>query len=268
MEEKLAGGYMNRKLAELYDQVPLYTSREDVALFVEEARRSGGPVLELGCGTGRVLLRVARAGMEIVGLDLAEPMLERLRKKLEGEPAEVRARVKVVHGNMSAFDLGRRFSLITIPFRPIQHIVGVKDQIACLECVNRHLEIGGRFIFDVFNPNLEMLIQEAPTKEQLDFEAVEIEGGRTVKRTHRVLAYRLSEQVNDVELIYEVTYPDGSSERVVQSFPFRYFFRYEVEHLLARCGFRIVELYGDYQRSPFKEGSKEMVFIAAKEREV
>jgi hypothetical protein len=81
---------------------------------------------------------------------------------------------------------------------------------------------------------------------------------------HRVLAVRRAEQVIEVEIVYELTSPDGSVERVVHAFALRYFFRYEVEHLLARCGFHIAALYGNYDRSPLEDGSPEMIFVADK----
>ena len=85
-----------------------------------------------------------------------------------------------------------------------------------------------------------------------------------MRRTHRLKALHRAEQVNDVEMIFYVTYPDGHTERLVQAFPFRYFFRYEVEHLLARCGFRVVELLGGFDRSPLDDNSPEMIFVAEK----
>src|SRR5512136_1735449 len=87
-------------IAELYDHVVPYRERADVGFFVEAAKGSGGPVLEVGCGTGRVLIPTARAGVEITGLDLSPHMLEVCRRKLKDEPEEVRSRVRLVQGDM------------------------------------------------------------------------------------------------------------------------------------------------------------------------
>jgi hypothetical protein len=73
-----------------------------------------------------------------------------------------------------------------------------------------------------------------------------------------------ADQVNDVEMIYHLANTDGSTERIVQSFPFRYFFRYEMEHLLDRCGFKVVDLFGDFDRSPLADNSPDMIFVAEK----
>src|SRR5882762_9513202 len=103
-----SGGYTeNSFLAEFYDHVAPYQNRQDVNFFVEMAQRFEGPVLELGCGTGRVLIPTARAGLEIVGLDASSPMLSVCRKKLSHEPETVQSRVpELVDGDMRDFDLG------------------------------------------------------------------------------------------------------------------------------------------------------------------
>jgi hypothetical protein len=90
----------------------------------------------------------------------------------------------------------------------------------------------------------------------------EMSSGRRVRLTERVTAFHRAEQRNDVEMVYNVTHCDGREERLVMSFPFRYFFRYEVEHLLARCGFLVEELFGDFDRSRLQDHSPEMIFVA------
>ncbi len=117
-----------RVIAEFYDHVVPYRERRDVAFFVETAREAGGPVLEIGCGTGRVLIPTARAGIEIVGLDASAAMLALCRQKLAREAEDVQSRVTLVEGDMRRFDLeresgtGAKFALATIPFRPFQHL--------------------------------------------------------------------------------------------------------------------------------------------------
>jgi hypothetical protein len=86
--------------------------------------------------------------------------------------------------------------------------------------------------------------------------------GRKVRLTERVTAFHRADQVNDVEMIYRVTHADGREERLAMAFPFRYFFRYEVEHLLARCGFQVEETFGDFDRLTLQDRSPEMIFVA------
>ena len=251
--------------AEFYDYVVPYRTRQDVAFFVEAAQAIGGPVLELGCGTGRVLIPTARAGIDITGIDLSPHMLDVCRRRLAQEPAEVQRHVQIGQADMCDFDLGRTFQLITIPFRPFQHLIEVEDQMACLRCIHRHLPLDGRFILDLFNPFLPIIAREVTGEEQSDEPEFTMPDGRRVIRCYRTVGRDTFKQYQDVELIYYITHPDGREERLVHAFPIRYLFRYEVEHLLARCGFAVEALYADYDKSPL--GSRnpgELIFVAKK----
>ena len=260
------GGYQEYAfIADLYDYVTPYRERPDVAFYVEAAVESGGPVLEVGCGTGRVLIPTARAGIEIVGLDLSAAMLEVCRASLSHEPAEVQRRARLVSGDMRAFELGQSFRLATIPFRPFQHLTTVEDQLACLACIRRHLVEGGRLILDLFNPSLQALTSDNVGEELGDEPEFSTPDGRRVVRRHRIVRRDLFNQVNDSELIYYVTHPGGREERLVHAFPMRYLFRFEAEHLLARSGFEVEQVYADFEKNPY--GSKypgDLIFVARK----
>jgi SAM-dependent methyltransferase len=250
-------------VADLYDHVVPYRERPDVAFFVDAAIEAGSPVLEIGCGTGRVLIPTARAGIDIVGLDLSPGMLDVCRERLRAEPQEVRARVALVHDDMRAFDLDRTFRLVTMPFRPFQHVLTVEDQLSCLECVRRHLANAGVFILDLFNPSLEALVNQPIGVEFGGEPEFETPDGRRVRRRQKVSRQDRFNQVGDYELVHYVTHPDGREERLVHAFRMRYLFRFEAEHLLARAGFQVEHLYAGYDRSAF--GSTypgEMVFVA------
>jgi SAM-dependent methyltransferase len=252
-------------IAELYDYVVPYRDRPDLAYFVQAARESGGAVLEVGCGTGRILIPTARAGVDITGLDLSPHMLAVCRQRLKAEPEQVRSRVRLEQGDMRHFELSRVFRLVTIPFRPFQHLTTVEDQLSCLDCIRRHLVDGGRLILDIFNPMLESLVHTNFGEEIPEMPEFSLPDGRRVSRNYMITSRDVYNQVNYVELIYYVTHPDGRRERLVQAFPMRYLFRFEAEHLLARAGFKLEQLYADYDKSPF--GSQypgELIFVAAK----
>lgn len=258
------GGYEDHEfVAEFYDAVYNTARPQDIAFFVDCARESGGQTLEVGCGTGRVLIPTATVGCDITGLDLSPYMLRICREKLAKEPREVQQRVKLVEGNMTDFSTGEKYNLATIPFRPFQHLVSVAEQKACLTCIRHHLAPGGTLVFDVFNPNFERLIANPRyTRETEDLPLIQLPDGRKVRRASRLTGFHRDWQYNDVELIYYVTYPDGKTDRFVQSFPMRYFFRYEIEHLLELCGYKIIDLFGDFDRSAYSAESREMIFIA------
>lgn len=260
------GGYEDQAfIADYYDFIPTYSARPDVDFYVDLARAVPGTILELGCGTGRILVPTAAAGSHIVGLDVSEHMLAKCREKLGAQSPAVRQRVRLTCGNMADFHLDETFALVTAPFRTFQHLISVDDQLSCLRCAYRHLAVGGRLVFDVFQVKPRAMMPDpALMKESQDFPEVELPDGRKLTRTHRIAAFHRAGQYNDIEFAYYVTHPNGETQRLGPAFPFRYFFPYEVEHLLARCGFQVVELLGDFGKSPLADDSPEMIFVAEK----
>jgi SAM-dependent methyltransferase len=247
-----ASGYDHAAfIPEFYDHIVPYATRADVRFYVEAARECGGPVLELGCGTGRILVPTARAGVEIAGLDASEGMLDACRRRLRAEPPEVQGRVSLHRGDLRDFDLARAFRLVTIPFRPFQHLITVAEQLACLGAIRRHLATDGRLVFDVFNPSIHNLAKPADGAETDEEPSFTLADGRTVIRRHRILERDLVRQVNTGELVYYVTHPDDRQERLVHPFRMRCIFRFEAEHLLARAGFVLEHVYSDFDRSPY-----------------
>ncbi len=260
-----AGGYDRRTfVAEFYDFVPPYANRADRQFYVDYARNAGGPVLELGCGTGRLLIPIARSGVSITGLDLSHAMLQRCREQLAQEPPAVQASASIHHGDMTQFSLGKKFAIATVPFRAFQHLIAVEQQLACLRCIREHLVENGVVILDLFQVQGARIHDRTFMKSEIEFEGAQLPDGRSLSRSSRVAGFHRAQQINDCELIYDVTHPDGRTERLIHDFPLRYFFRYEVEHLLARSGFQVAKLFGDYDRSALTDESPEMIFVARK----
>jgi SAM-dependent methyltransferase len=226
--------------------------RHDVAFYRDLARASGGPVLELGCGTGRVLLPIAHDGIACVGLDAHDAMLDALRAK---EPPP---NLRLVRGPMQGFDLGEeRFALIFSAFRAFQHLYTVEDQLACLTAVRRHLAPGGRFAFDVFNPDLTRL---AAHSEDISEDASFTDGNDTIARWIGI-ERDYTTQTQQVTVRYVRTRGTKTLQAEEETFGMRWFFRFELEHLLARAGLAIEALYGDFDRRPFEGDSPEIVLV-------
>ena len=252
------------ELAAIYDAV--YAGRDDTAFWeTMAAAADGGPVLELGCGTGRVLVPLARAGVEITGLDLSAEMLERCRARIAGEPAEVRERVQLVAADMTTFDLGRRFGSIICPFAGFQQLLTVDQQLACLERCRVHLLPRGRLVLDLPNPD------PAPAEYARDglgngepvVQLVDWTDGRRIRWWMTVTGYDRALQCNECEVTYEVVSADGEkTRRMTETVSLRYTFRYELEHLLFRAGFRLAALYGDYDCSPLGDESPALIVVA------
>ena len=149
-----------------------YSVKEDLVdrdFYLNLANEYGGPVLEFGCGTGRITLPLARQGVDVTGMDASHSMLEVLRAKLAKEPAGVRRRTRVVEGDFRTHYLGDQFSLVVIPFRPMQHMYTTEDQLAALKNARRHLADGGILAFDVFNPSFAKILTGIG-EEYLDLE--------------------------------------------------------------------------------------------------
>ena len=240
----------------LYDNVPLYAARRDVGFYVEEAKAASGTVLELGCGTGRILVPIARAGCTIAGVDSSSQMLARCKEKLAAEAATVQARVTLQQRDIRDFALGAKYALIIAPFRVVQQLARIDDQLRFLVAVARHLAPTGRFIFDVFNPRFDALTS-ADGVEREDTPELRLPDGRTLRRSARVARVRWIDQVSETELIYYV-----GDKRYVQAFDMRWYLAAELQHLLARGGFRVRAMYGDFGRGPLADGSPDIVTIA------
>ncbi len=240
--------------AEVYDSVYSYV-RDDIPFYVGLAKQSAGPVLELGCGTGRVAIPIAEAGVEVVGLDVSQAMLDVAKAK-----AADLDKLELVHGDMRDFDLDRRFGLAIVPFRGFLSLLTVEDQRNTIFNVKRHLAPNGRLAFNVFVPNHEMLVQEGDVAYHLR-DGTDPETGETLVVYHQS-SYDNHNQIIDARIIVERLDGRGAvTEKLYRDFQLRYSFRWELQHLLETCGFEVVDLFGGFDGSPFDETSTEMVWV-------
>lgn len=255
--------------SEFYDYVLPFKNRQDIEFFVDAATSVKGEVLELGSGTGRVLIATARAGVRILGLEPSSSMLSICRKKLSSEPADVQSSViDLIEGDMRHFELNRKFDLITIPFHPFCYLLTRADQVRCLTTINQHLNDGGQLIFDLYTPALKHLVEEKYSVEFWNEPEFTMPDGRRVVRRSRFLSRDLVTQVIDNEIVFDIVWPDAREEHFSYTFTFRYFWRSEAEGLLKRCGFKIEDVFADYDKSAY--GTKypgELIFVARKKSE-
>jgi ubiquinone/menaquinone biosynthesis C-methylase UbiE len=251
--------------AELYDIV--YEDYvDDIAFYVQEAQQTGGPCLELACGTGRVLLPVAQAGVTITGLDSSKPMLARARRKLASLPEEVRANVTLAEGDMRTFQLDQQFALITIPFRAFLHLMQVSDQIITLRNIHRHLRPGGRLALNFFDPSLEYIVAHGgaiggalhATGESF----VDPRSGNLLVEWATIQYTQHLQRIDQYFVYDEVDARGRVVGRLYRNLQMRYCFRWEFEHLLARCGFEVTALYGSFAREPYGRNGQELIWIA------
>jgi len=238
----------------------------DVQFYLEEARKVDTPILEIGCGTGRILLPIAQAGSAVVGLDRSPDMLTILRRKLAKLAPEVRARVELVEGDMRDFSLDRHFSLITIPYRAFLHLLTPKAQRQALECIREHLADDGRLIFNIFDPSLDMIVSSlglGGTSLKRDSEFIHPETG------NQVIVWYSGQYDPEIQLLnaYFIFEEIDSNGRVLQKtynpLTLRYVHRYEMRYLLELSGYKVEALYGDFQRGPFRY-SGEQIWVVRK----
>jgi SAM-dependent methyltransferase len=245
-----------RPSAHLYDLDPREITRDDIPFYRARAKRIAGPILELGCGTGRVAIPLAEAGHEVWALDLSDEMLAQLRSKVQRAPHSVAAKINPVHGNMVAFDLGRKFDLIIAPFRAFQALTDRSDQEKCLRCIRAHLSETGQFVMHVFKPK-RVLDDTWVQPESFDWEVFDRRTGKAVRRYEIRKRIDLERQVLYVDLAYRV---EGSGSDVVEPLAISYFYEAQMRALLQINGFRILEEFGYFDLRPISEGP-ELIFV-------
>ena len=238
--------YMNPlyNWSDIYDSVHSWLT-DDISFYVEEAIKSKGPVLELGCGTGRVVIPIAQAGISVTGLDLSESMLEMAHNKLS-KPENSDLDIELVHANMCDFSLNRLFKLIIIPFNGFLSLLTVEEEIKALENIKQHLEPDGKFIFDIFTPDLNMLISE----DDQVFHLRDVTDPLTNQKfiLHHQSHYDNYNQIINVRMIIEQLTPeDIVTRKMYRDYQLRYIHRWEMYHLLNLSGFTVEELYGDFE---------------------
>ena len=250
--ENLTPGYEG--VGEFYD---LFTDNSDIPFFVEYARRTGSPVLDLASGTGRVTIALAREGFEVVALEQSDSMLAVARKKLETAPEEVNSRIELIKGTMSDFSLNRKFSLVMVP-NSFSHLITRKDQLSMLLCVKDHLADEGLFILDLYPGEYQY------EKAKFQDVSIALPDGRTVTRYGEITS-DFDRQIMRVELRYVVEDSDGTvidEIDVISGAALN--FKNDVDFLIRKSGLQIEEEFGDFEKNPFTLDSGRRIFILRK----
>ena len=244
--------------ANIYDRTHSYLG-DDLPFYLEEALQCGGAVLEAGCGTGRVALALASAGMDVVGIDISKAMISVAKDKLR-KKKELRHKVTFLQRDMSEFKLDQKFALIITPFRSFQALLSVAQQRQTLESFREHLVPSGKLIIDAFVPDLEALVNDPSVLSYLSESRDPITKELLVTwNQSQVDTYN---QILDVRHVIDVLSNDGHvNDRFYRDFQMRYIFRYELQYLIELAGFKFENLYGDFQRTPFDEESSEQVWV-------
>jgi len=251
--------------AKYYDGA--YAAKEDLVdlpFYLELAERSRGPILEIACGTGRVLLPIARKGIEIHGVDNSLPMLRILKNSLAGEHDNVRQKVTLHEGDMRDFRLGAKFPLVIIPFRPMQHMYTVQDQVSALTAAAAHLSDAGILAFDVFYPKFEMI------NTKIGEEVQEMEWISTSDRATIVRRYFKKASVDKINQIFSFTFiyrTFQAGELILEEtedFRLSYFTCPHLRALFLLAELDPVAEYGSFAKAPLDNSAQQMIFLLRK----
>ena len=241
----------HNKFANLYDYFQ-YGVEGDVKFYLNYFKNFKGKILEVGAGTGRITIPLLKKGLDVVALDIAPRMIAILAKKAKEE----RFSPKVVCADMRSFRLEQKFEAIIVTFRSFQHLYSVDDQLKALKCFKKHLKPNGILIFDVYNPSLKYIAKgNWQWYKHAIIKLPYVKGRVRVDYRNR---YDMAEQMMYQE--FRFSYPSG--KRIVVPLRMRFFFRFEIEHLLSLTGFKKKQLYGDFRKNRFKNGSPEMIWVA------
>jgi len=234
---------------------------QDIPFYVNYAKACGGEVLELACGTGRVLFPIAREAVKITGLDISQGMLDVARKKLAVLEDKYKNNVELVRADMTDFDLKKKFALIYIPFRSFQGLLTKSNQGKCLERARDHLMEGGTFILDLFAPLHKYLAME----HRREYMGIFLDRENGVPVTHWAeTSWNLAEQTLRSDWYYEWTDKEGRFQRQVWCLEIGYLFRYEAELLLEKHGFKVKDVFGGFKKEPYNYYSGEQIFVCGK----
>jgi SAM-dependent methyltransferase len=233
-----------------YDR--MFGADDAIAFLLEQACSFGGPVLELACGTGKLLEPIAHAGFTATGIDASEPMLAEARRKARDAGSSSR----YIHADMRRFALRERFAFIFLAGNSLCHLLDIDSFDACMACVREHLAEGGRFIIDVYVPYLPLLLVDPSVRQKLaTYDDPDGAGRVVVTHTAR---YDPITQIRSATTFHQ--FPGEPSERE-GSLVLKMYFPQELQALLRHSGFRIVDAYGNYDKSPLTPESPKQIYV-------
>lgn len=246
-------------LAEYYDELHASLS-VDIGMILSMAAH-GAPVLELGCGTGRLLLPLARAGYDVVGVDRSLPMLRRAQRRIASEPAEVGQFVKLLCADMTTIAFtGAEFELALIPYNTLMHLASENAAIA-LRRIRHHLAPRGRLFIDVVNP---LLVEQTDETQALSLERV-----FTDESSGDYVAVMAANELDAERQLLKITWlfdrsprHGGQVSRSVVQVDYHYYFPHQVELMLQEAGLELVAMYGNYNEHPYSEESERLLVVA------
>ena len=229
--------------------------------LVRDVKQHNGKMLDIACGTGRVSLQLVSEGVPISGLDISSDMLAAIRRK-----SDSLTNVHWFLGDMRDFNLGEQFDLIIIPGHAFQFMLTSQDQAACLNCIRRHLSPNGKLVIHLDHQDLGWLggLDQGWSNDFQLAGEYHLPGEEGSVRKWNVWSYEPVTQTASVITAWETIGKNGMVTKRVENpeKKLHCVFRFEMEHLLARTGFEVEALYGDFFRHSLGNTSSDMIWVA------
>ena len=230
---------------------------EDVPFYLRQIQKYGQPDLEVACGTGRITIPLAEKGIHITGLDASEAMLAQARQKA----SQRNVTIPWIRADCRVFQLNQKFHLIFIPFNSITHLHDLESLEAFFSCVRAHLTNRGKFIIDVFNPRLDILLRDPERRYPVAEYADPGGRGRVIVTENNV--YDTASQINRIKWYYKIE--GEEKERVIEN-NMRILFPQELDELLHYNGFSIEAKFSNYDQSPFLPASPKQLIVCSSKK--
>ncbi len=245
--------------AEWYDVYYSTVPATETSFYVDLAVASGGPVLEIGVGTGRVAVPTATAGVDVTGIDLHQAMLDRASAKFRrGQPTH--GSLSLIRADMREFDLAASFPLVTIPSNTLLLALTQQDQLRTLRCAARHLGPDGKLVFDVFVPGPDLLA-DRETAPFVWGETVHPDTGNRVEMSAINRADGATQINRETQIFGEYDRENRLVRRAKLPIELRYLFPAECHALVEQADLVAEDVRGGFQGGPLTDDSEEMVFF-------
>ncbi len=237
---------------ELYNE-QYQSYRDDLRFYADLAQDYGAPVLELGAGTARVSMHLAKVGFKVKGLELSAEMIRSAHERIK--EAKLSSLIDMQEADMRKFNLSETFSLIIAPFNALMHLYSLKDQDAALRCVKQHLKPDGVFAFDLYNPQFVHLEQLTKVDEWAQL-------GGTQTELFLYQSHDQDKQILSSTYYLDELQEDGFLKRKIATLKQRYYHRFELERALQQAGFEHLRFFGDFDRSPYSADAPHLIVLA------
>ena len=234
--------------------------RDDVSFYLDQSNRSGGPVLEIGCATGRITEILSDFGKDVYAIDPSAPQLEIARTKVNAldNPGDVTFTLSTL--DKPDISSGKKYGLAIVPCYGFMSITDPTEQQRFLHNIRRNLSPGGRLVIEMEVPDPGVMLGDPATLYH--YRDVNLRDESSVV-LYSQRDYEDHSQIGYVKAVAEFLDSTGLvTKKVVHDLEFRYTFRWEMHHLLRLCGFEVLSLYGDFDEGPFTEESDQMVWVA------